>query len=126
MGFRLVDAEGVTSVRAATEGKGESLTATWEAWEGDKAPACAWMIVVDTSDRARARTVARGVDFVRSFVTGLPKQDKVAIFTLALNLEEVSPFGSTPEDRSKSLAGIKPGGGRLENDPDLHQSTGRT
>ena len=110
VGFRLVDAEGVTSVRAATEGKGESLTATWEAWEGDKAPACAWMIVVDTSDRARARTVASGVDFVRSFVTGLPKQDKVAIFTLALNLEEVSPFGSTPEDRSKSLAGIKPGG----------------
>ena len=110
VGFRLVDAEGVTSVQAATEGKGESLPATWEAWEGEKAPACAWMIVVDTSNLARVKTVASCVDFVRSFLTGLPKQDKVAVFTLALNLEEVSPFGSTPEDRSKSLAGIKPGG----------------
>ena len=110
VGFRLVDAEGVTSVQAATEGKGESLPATWEAWEGEKAPACAWMIVVDTSNLARVKTVASCVDFVRSFLTGLPKQDKVAVFALALNLEEVSPFGSTPEDRSKSLAGIKPGG----------------
>jgi hypothetical protein len=110
VGFRLVDDVNVTSVQAATEGKKESLPATWEAWEGDKAPACAWMIVVDTSNPARAKTVATCVEFVRSFLTSLPKQDKVAVFALARDLSEVVPFDSMPEDRAKALTGIKPAG----------------
>ena len=114
VGFRLVDDVNVTSVHAATAGKGESkgesLPATWEAWDGDKAPACAWMIVVDSSDPKRAKTVANGVELVRSFVMSLSKQDSVAVFALDRDLTEVSPFGSAPDDRFKSVAGIKPKG----------------
>lgn len=110
VGFRLVDAEGVTSVQAATEGKGESLTATWEAWEGDKAPACAWMIVVDTSNPKRAKTVSACVEDVRAFLVSLPKQDSVSVCSLALNLVEAVPFGSAPEDVSKALTTIKADG----------------
>ena len=110
VGFRLVDDVNVTSVRAATEGKGESVPATWEAWDGDKVPACAWMIVVDTSDPTRLKTVAKCVELVRSFVTSLPNQDKVAVFTLARDLSEVLPFGSAPDVVTKGLTAIKPAG----------------
>lgn len=110
VGFRLVDDVSVTSVEASTSGKGESLPTTWEAWADDKAPACAWMIVVDTSNPARAKTVAVGLDFIRSFLTGLPKQDSVAVFSLARDLAEVAPFGSAPEDRAAALAGVEPVG----------------
>ena len=109
VGFRLADDINVTSVQAAVEGK-DSLPATWEAWDGDNAPACAWMIVVDSSNLARAKTVAAGVEQVRSFLTGLPKQDSVAVYTLARDLVEAAPFGSSIEDRAKALAGIKPAG----------------
>jgi hypothetical protein len=110
VGFRLVDDVAVTSVSAAAEGRSEALPTTWEAWEGDKAPACAWMIVVDTSNPARAKTVATGVDFIRSFLTGLPKKDSVAIFSLARDLSEVVPFGKTPDERVAGLVDIKPSG----------------
>jgi hypothetical protein len=110
VGFRLVDDVDVTSVEATTYGKAEALVTTWEAWSGDKAPGCAWMIVIDTSNPARAKTIGVGVEFVRSFLTGLPKQDDVSIFTLSRDMVEVSSFGSTPEDRSAGLAGIKPAG----------------
>lgn len=108
--FRLVDDVAVTLVSAVVEGNSEDLPTTWEAWEGDKAPACAWMIVVDTSNPARAKTVASGVDFIRSFLTRLPKQDSVAIFSLARDLSEEVPFGKTPEERSAGLSGIKSSG----------------
>ncbi|MEI6607452.1 MAG: FHA domain-containing protein [Verrucomicrobiota bacterium] len=110
VGLRLVDDVKVISVQAASEGKGESLPATWEAWDGDKAPACAWMIVVDSSNTKRAKTIAKCVEAVGKFVDGLPKQDKVTVCTLALNLSEVVPFGSTREAVTKGLAGIKPAG----------------
>jgi hypothetical protein len=110
VGFRLVDDVDVTSVEATADGKAETLVTTWEAWSGDKAPGCAWMIVIDTSNPARAKTIGVGVEFVRSFLTGLPKQDDVSIFTLSRDMVEVSSFGSTPDDRSAGLAGIKPAG----------------
>ena len=113
VGFRLVDGlavTGATSVSVPAVGKGESLTATWEAWVGDKAQPCAWMIVVDTSNPARVKTVQSGVDFVRSFLAGVPVTDTVQIETLALNLEEVSGLGVSVEERLKNLAKIKVGG----------------
>ena len=110
VGFRLVDDVKVISVQAVTEGKGESLPATWEAWDGDKAPACAWMIVVDSSNTKRAKTIAKCVEEVRKFEESLPPQDKFTVCTLALDLSEVVPFGSTPEAVTKGLAGIKPTG----------------
>ncbi len=108
--FRLVDDVKVISVQAASDGKGESLPATWEAWVGDKAPACAWMIVVDNSNTKRAKTIAKCVDAVGKFLPSLPPQDKVTVCSLALNLSEVVPFGSAPEAVTKGLAGIKPEG----------------
>jgi len=110
VGFRLVEAGEVISVETTSSGKGEVLTTTWEAWAGDKAPACAWLIVVDTSNPKRAKTVSGCVEDVRAFLTNLPKQDSVSVCSLALNLVESVPFGSTPEDISKGLASIKADG----------------
>ena len=110
LGFRLADAVDITSVSAIAEGIDDPIPATWNAWAEDKAPACAWMIVVDTSNSARAKTIASCVEDVRSFLVNLPKQDNVAVYSLALNLVEVAPFGCTPEDRSASLIKIKPDG----------------
>ena len=111
--FRLVDGlavTGATAVSMPAVGKGESLTATWEAWGGEKAKPCAWMIVVDTSNPARVKTVQSGVEFVRSFLAVVPVTDTVQIETLALNLEEVSGLGVSVEERLKNLAKIKVGG----------------
>jgi hypothetical protein len=110
VGFRLVDDVAVTSVTTAAVGKDEAVSTTWEAWEGEKAPACAWMIVVDTSNPARAATVAKGVAFVGEFVAGLPAQDQVAVFSLARDLTEATTFGGSAADVAKGLSGIKPAG----------------
>jgi hypothetical protein len=110
VGFRLVDAVDVTSVSAAAEGVGEPLPTTWEAWEGAKAPACAWLVVVDTSNPARAKTIEVCKDTVRSFLTGLPKTDAVAVFGLARDLEPVLPFDSKPEDALATISTLKADG----------------
>lgn len=110
VGFRLVEAGEVTSVETTAAGKTESIPTTWEAWVGDKAPACAWLIVVDTSNPKRAKTVSAGVEDVRSFLVSLPKQDSVSVCSLALNLVEAVPFGSAPEDVAKALTTIKADG----------------
>jgi len=110
VGFRMVDELNVIPVQAVADGKAENLELSWEAWVGDKAPACAWMIVVDTSNLERKKTVAKCVDEVRSLMAALPKQDKVAVYTLGLDLVEAVPFAGTPEERVKGLAGIKPAG----------------
>jgi hypothetical protein len=105
--FRMVDHLSVTSVQVATENPAETLPAKWNAWTPDKAPACAWMIVVDIGNAARARILAKEVEVIRSFLTSLPRQDQVAVYTLARDLIEVIPFGSAPEDDAKRLAGIR-------------------
>jgi hypothetical protein len=105
--FRLVDDTGVTSVTTAAAGKAGDLPTTWEGWEGDNAPACAWLIVVDTSNPGRTKTVGKGVEFVRSFLTGLPKQDAVAVYSLARDLTLVAEFDVARDDVHAGLAGIK-------------------
>jgi len=110
VGFRLVDAVDVISVVAVAEGVKEPLGATWEAWEGAKAPACAWMVVVDTSNPARAKTIEACKDAVRSFLTGLPKTDGVAIYGMARDLVPVVPFGSNPDDALAGVSNLKADG----------------
>jgi hypothetical protein len=109
-GFRLVDAVDVTSVTAVAEGLAEPVTATWEAWEGAKSPACAWMVVVDTSNPARAKTIDACKEAVRGFLTGMPKGDAVAIYGLARDLEQVVPFGTNPDDALAGVSTIKADG----------------
>jgi len=108
--FRLVDSQTVTAVLAAAE-NGEAVPAKWSGWELAKAPACAWLIVVDTSMTTPAKTVAQYVDFVRGFVSRLPKQDGVAVCAMAADLKEAVPFDSTAPDIAKGLAAIKRAGG---------------
>jgi len=110
VGFRLVDAVDVTAVSAVAEGVADPLPATWEAWAGAKAPACAWMVVVDTSNPARAKTIEAGKEAVRGFLTGLPKTDAVAIYGLARDLEQVVPFGSNPDDTLAGVSALRPEG----------------
>lgn len=109
VGFRLVDAV-VTSVTAAAEGVAEPLLTRWEPWEGDKARACAWLVVVDTSNPARAKTIESGKEAVRTFLTGLPGADAVAVFGLARDLEQVAPFGGKPGDTLAAVATLKADG----------------
>lgn len=116
VGFRLVDAVDVTAVSAAAEGAAEPLPATWEAWEGAKSPACAWMVVVDTSNPARAKTIEACKETVRGFLTGVPKTDAVAIYGLARDLLQVVPFGSNADD---ALAGVS----TLKADGDASKTT---
>ncbi|MCB1131804.1 MAG: FHA domain-containing protein [Verrucomicrobiae bacterium] len=68
------------------------------------------MIVVDTSNPARAKTIEAGKEAVRAFLTGLPKQDSVAICGLARDLEIVVPFGSSPEDAMAGVTSLKADG----------------
>jgi hypothetical protein len=93
------------------EGSGDTLAAKWQAWAMDKSPACAWIIVVDTSSSASAKTVTQYVDFVRAFVKRLPKQDRVAVYSMAGVVKEEVPFDSTPEEISRGLTDIKRAGG---------------
>ena len=104
--FRLVDSQTVTSAQALAEG-GDSVLAKWNGWELVKSPACAWMIVVDTSVTSPAKTVSQYVDFVRSFVNRLPKQDSAAVCSMAGELKEAVPFDSAADRVAKGLAGIK-------------------
>jgi len=108
--FRLVDNLAVTSVQV-TAASGEALPAKWDGWKMDRSPACAWIIVVDTSNSSSAKTVSQYVEFVRAFLKYLPKQDPVAVYGLAGELKEMVPFESTPEECAKGLAGIKRAGG---------------
>jgi hypothetical protein len=110
VGFRLVDAQEVTSVETTSALKEGALTTTWETWTEDKAPACAWLIVVDTSNPKRAKTISGCVDDVRNFLSMIPKQDSVSVCSLALNLVESVPFGSSAEDLEKGLVTIKADG----------------
>jgi Skp family chaperone for outer membrane proteins len=110
VGFRLVDAVDVTSVNAVAEGVAEPLPTTWEAWAGDKARPCAWLVVVDTSNPARAKTIESGKEAVRTFLTGLPNTDAVAVFGLARDLEQVAPFGGKPDDTLAAVATLKADG----------------
>jgi len=109
VGFRLIDGKDVTAVRAS-DAAGDELPATWEAWKEDKSPACAWMIVVDTSNPARKATIARCAEQARSFPLGLPKQDSVALFSLARDLEMAAPFGRDSDELAKGIKKIKPVG----------------
>ena len=104
--FRLVDALTVTGVQAAAE-NGGAVPAKWNGWELAKSPACAWVIVVDTSVTSPAKTVGQYVDFVRTFVNRLPKQDSVAVCTMAAELKEAVPFDGTADEIAKGLAHIK-------------------
>lgn len=110
VGFRLVDAVDVTSVNAVAEGVAEPLPTTWEAWAGDKARSCAWLVVVDTSNPARAKTIESGKEAVRTFLSGLPKTDAAAVFGLARDLEQVAPFGGKPDDTLAAVASLKADG----------------
>ena len=104
--FRLVDPLTVTAVQAVAE-NGGSVPAKWAGWELPKSPACAWVIVVDTSVTSPAKTLGHYVDFVRAFVSQLPKQDSVAVCTMAGELKEVVPFDSAADEIAKGLTGVK-------------------
>lgn len=93
--FRLVDAIKVTQITAAAETSGATVPTTWAVPAPDKAPACAWQVVVDVSNpRGRAATLAKCAGFVKSFVAALPPQDQVEVSALAANLVEKAPFGT--------------------------------
>jgi hypothetical protein len=105
--FRLSDSPKVASVEAATSGKNEKLSTIWNSWETDSSPGCSWMLVLDTSDPRRIKTIVRGIETLKSFLPGLRKQDTAGIYTLALNLDEACPLETNPENALKALGQVK-------------------
>ena len=107
--LRSVDTPAITGA-AATMRTGDAETPVPVSWTGfDRVPPanCAWMIVIDSSNPARQRTVAACTDEVRSFLKLLPKGDAVMVASLARDLVVVAPFESTPDHLEAVLADVK-------------------
>lgn len=108
--LRLVDDVAVTSVGARAAGLAEPLKTTWEAFEGRSVPECAWMIVIDTSNPARAKAIESGVEVVRGMLKDLPSGNTVGLFTVSRELAQIAAMGGTAGEASASLKRVKADG----------------
>lgn len=108
--FRLVDDVAVTSVGARAAGGAEMLKATWEAHAGASIPECAWMIVVDTSNPARAKTIQSAVDAVGAMLGQLPAGNTAGLFTVSRDLAQISAMGGAPDEVAGALPRVRADG----------------
>jgi hypothetical protein len=106
--FRMVSEKKVEGVSVRPAGGGKELPVRWEPWPPGKEPACAWMVVVDTGDPARAATISKCVAEAGALLGGLPKRDTAAVFSLARDLVEAVPFGGGAGDLASKLGKPKP------------------
>lgn len=107
--LRLVENAVITSAAAkinsgTTE---QAVPVAWTAFESMTPANCSWLIVVDTSNPARQRTVEACAGEVRSFLKLLPKGDAVMIASLARDLVVAAPFDATPAQLETALAEMK-------------------
>lgn len=106
---RLLEAATITSSTAKIKSRtGEQgVSVAWTAFDSMTPTNCAWLIVVDTSNPARQRTVEACAEEMRSFLKLLPKGDAVIITSLARDLVVTAPFDATPVQRETALAEMK-------------------
>jgi hypothetical protein len=110
--LRLVDTPAIT-VASATAGTGaatKTVPVDWRSFESTPPANCAWMVVIDSSNPARQKTVEACVGEARVFLDKLPKGDVVMVGSLARDLIIAAPFESTREQSKISLSGVKADG----------------
>lgn len=82
--------------------------ASWTAFDATIPPGnCAWLIVVDSSNPARQRTVEACASEVRTFLQQRPQSDSVMIATLSRDLVVLAPFNATSTQLEAALDGMK-------------------
>lgn len=106
--LRLLDAAFVLGAEARVGG--QVVPVVWRGFEAAPPGACAWMIVVDTSNPARQRTVEACAGEVRAFLKRLPKGDTAMVATLARDLEVAAPFDAAAEQLDAALGGMRADG----------------
>lgn len=108
--LRLVDSPNITQVAATTGDPAKPVPAAWTSFGSDPLKKCAWMVVIDSSNPARQRTIAACVDEVRQFLGGVPAGDPVMLATMARDLNVVASFQATAADRETALKAVKADG----------------
>lgn len=103
LSFRLGAVRDISEVAATSE------TASVPASSQEPA-ACAWMMVIDTSDPGRAATIAKAAADLKSLMLRLPRRDSVSVSLLARDLEARVPFTQDPTVAAGELGQLKPGG----------------
>ena len=110
--LRLADTPAIT-VAAATAGTGAAMKTVpvdWRSFESMPPANCAWLVVIDSSNPARQKTVEACVGEARVFLDKLPKGDAVMVGSLARDLIIAAPFESTREQSKTSLGSVKADG----------------
>lgn len=104
--FRLADDPAITVVTAATQ-EGKAVPVLWSSFAAQPDAGCAWLVVVDTSNPARQKTVAACAEEVRKFLGTLPAEDAVMLATLARDLTVISGFEAEAAARLAAVDGVK-------------------
>jgi len=108
--MRLMDPSIVTDAisRFQTITGEATAPASWTAFDATTPLGnCAWLIVVDTSNPARQRTVEACATEVRTFLQQRPKGDPVMIASLSRDLVVLAPFGAISSQLDTALEGMK-------------------
>jgi hypothetical protein len=109
---RLVDTPSIT-VTSATSGTAaavKSVPVAWTSFESMASANCAWMIIIDSSNPARRKTVEACVLEAGVFLSKVPKGDAVMIGSLARDLNVAAGFEATREQSKTALGTIKADG----------------
>jgi hypothetical protein len=106
---RLVDTPSIT-VTSATSGTGTAVKpvhVAWTSYESTPAANCAWMMIIDSSNPARRKTVEACVNEAGIFLNKVPKGDAVMIASLARDLNVAAGFDATRDQSKTALGSIK-------------------
>lgn len=109
---RLADTPAIT-VTSATSGTGAAVKpvpVAWTSYESTPAANCAWMVIIDSSNPARRKTVEACVNEAGIFLSKVPKGDAVMIGSLARDLNVAAGFEATREQSKTALGTIKADG----------------
>lgn len=109
---RLVDTPSIT-VTSATSGSGAAVKpvpVTWTSFDSMPPASCAWMVIIDSSNPARRKTVEACVHEAETFLSKVPKGDAVMIASLARDLNVAAGFEATREQSKTALGTIKADG----------------
>lgn len=106
---RLVDTPSITvaSATSGEEGVTKPVPVAWSSFESMPPANCAWMVIIDSSNPQRRKTVEACVSEAATFLTKLPSSDAVLIASLARDLNVAAGFEVTREQSKAALSKIQ-------------------
>jgi FHA domain/von Willebrand factor type A domain len=109
---RLVDTPSITvaSATSGSEAASKPIPVAWTSFDSLPPANCAWLVIIDSSNPARRKTIETCVKEAETFLSKLPKGDAVMIASLARDLNVAAGFDSTREQSKTALGTIKPDG----------------